>query len=180
MEYRLINFEKEFEELSILYKNSWCKTYIGLLPEELLESFTYDKSKEKWIHFYNNEKNSFIYVAIDKTGGNEVICGFAACKPDDEEQSRGFLYSIHIKSEYKGKGIGKNLIMKSAKHFRDQLGLTSISLRVVVGNDNAYNVYTKLGAEILKHQKMNYYKNVITPEVCLVWNDINQLLLKSN
>ncbi|EGC30047.1 hypothetical protein DICPUDRAFT_83983 [Dictyostelium purpureum] len=175
IEYRLFK-EQDISELSILYIDSWLRTYKNIIPDGFLETLNYDMAEKKWIKFLKEEKDSFAYVAIDKTNDKEVICGLSICKRDDELEYSGLLYSLHVQNGYKGKGIGKNLIKVSAKHFKDHLNLNSLLLWVVDGNANALAVYTKLGAKVLKHQIEVYYSNIETHETCLIWENTDQLL----
>lgn len=65
-------------------------------------------------NYLNTLNSSVTYVAYD----DSILCGYARCREDD-----GFgiyVYDLLIKRSYRGKHIGKKLMEKACKDFKDQ------------------------------------------------------------
>lgn len=74
-----------------------------------------------------------------------------------------YLDSLHIKNEYKGKGIGTRVI-EHLKNYAKANGYQNLRVSIMCDNDRARNLYTKLGAIHL-----NYYTNYETKCKKLYW-----------
>ena len=84
-------------------------------------------------------------------------------KEIDEMEDTLYLDSLHIKDEYKGKGIGTKII-NHLKEYARKKGYKGVSVSIMSGNDRARNLYIKLGAVHL-----NDYINYETKYEKLYW-----------
>lgn len=157
MEIRLL-VEKEIDEMAELYVKSWRATYKGIIPDKILDTITLDRFSKIWKEYITKENNG-IFGAFE----NDIFLGFGAFTPDEEMADTLYLDSLHIKDEYKGKGVGTKIINHLKEYARGK-GYKGVSVSIICGNDRARNLYTKLGAVHL-----NDYNNYETKCEKLYW-----------
>lgn len=145
MKIRLL-IEKDIDEMAKLYVKSWRATYNGIIPAKILDTITVEKFNPIWKNYITKDNNG-IFGAFE----GDIFLGFGAFTPDKNMESTLYLDSLHMKDEYKGKGIGTKIINQLKDYAREK-GYKGISVSVMYGNDRAKNLYTKLGAIHL-----NYY-----------------------
>lgn len=156
----------DIEKIANLYISNWKNTYTGLLSQDFLDSMTVDYGIDKWSKYLNN-KNNKLFVAYD---GDEFL-GFVASKVDDEDASWWYLDSLHVNKNARGRGIGTKLIYEVGKYALHN-NYKSMSICIVCGNDNAGNLYKKLGAAHYKYFIDDFGGTTSNSEK-LVWNDLN-------
>ena len=139
MEIRLLT-EKDIYEMTKLYVKSWKATYNGIVPEKILNTITIEKFSKIWGEYIFKEENG-IFGAFE----NNEFLGFGAFTPDKLMENTLYLDSLHIKNEYKGKGIGAELINRLKKYAKEK-GYKGVSVSIMSENIRARNLYVKLGA----------------------------------
>lgn len=157
MEIRLL-VEKEIDEMTELYVKSWRATYKGIIPDKILDTITIEKFNRIWKEYITKENNG-IFGAFE----NNIFLGFGAFTPDEEMNETLYLDSLHIKDEYKGKGVGTRIINYLKEYAREK-EYKGVSVSIMYGNDRARNLYIKLGAIHL-----NDYTNYETKCEKLYW-----------
>lgn len=70
------------------------------------------------------------------------------------DEEHGFIYELYVFEEYRGKGIGKQLMIAGIEEFKNS-GLKSVRLNVFASNP-ARKIYEQLGFEDLQ-TVMEYY-----------------------
>lgn len=130
----------DIDSISSTYVHNHRTTYRGFLPEEYFETLTEAYAKDKW-DTYLEDKNNRMWVAEDESG----FLGFAASAKDDELDNVWYLDSLHVCERARGKGVGTALI-KAVGKYAFETGYDKMSICIVKGNDNAGNLYRKLGA----------------------------------
>lgn len=133
MEIRLL-VEKEIDEVAELYIKSWRATYKAIIPDKILDRFI-----QTWKDYITKE-NSGIFGAFE----NDVFLGFGAFTPDEEIGNTLCLESLHVKDEYKGKGI-ENKIINHLKEHAMRKGYKGVNVSIISGNYKARDLYTKSG-----------------------------------
>ena len=144
MEIRLL-VKEDINEMVKLYVKSWRATYKGIIPDKILDTITEEKFNKIWNEYITKEKNG-IFGAFE----DENFLGFGAFTPDEDMENVLYLDSLHIKDEYKGRGVGTTII-STLKRYAKQEGYIGISVSVMSGNVRARNLYVKLGAKHLKN-----------------------------
>ncbi len=157
MEIRLL-VEKEIDEMTELYVKSWRATYKGIIPDKILDTITMEKFDKIWKEYITKENNG-IFGAFE----NGIFLGFGAFTQDEEMNEILYLDSLHIKDEYKGKGVGTGIINYLKEYAREK-EYKGVSVSIMYGNDRARNLYIKLGAIHL-----NDYTNYETKCEKLYW-----------
>jgi phosphinothricin acetyltransferase len=114
----------------------------GILNEEerkLLEVLQDPLSNETFYNSWKNE-NFLFYIYLD----NESIpCGHFWCNLGMPGEKYGYIQSIFIEAEYRGRGIGTAILNALEKELKAQ-GFKGIDLHVFT-HTPAYSLYKKLG-----------------------------------
>jgi ribosomal protein S18 acetylase RimI-like enzyme len=104
------------------------------------------KSDQDWARLLPNGKvaaGHHIYVVEDEDGQRVGDLWFAE-RSTDFEGSGGFVYSIEIAEEFRGRGYGRETMELLENEVR-AAGLDRIALNVFGGNDVARSLYRSLG-----------------------------------
>jgi len=110
-------------------------------PEEVA-GVTDDKVIE-WMSPSDVFPEKFILACFD---GDRII-GTAAFRRQDalKECHRGWIWSVYVRSEGRGKGIGRQLMQQLIDEARRIEGLEMLTLTVSVTQTSARTLYTSLG-----------------------------------
>ena len=102
-------------------------------------------SKEEHIYWFQKVDKRFFFVA---EVNNKVVGQIRFTKKKDN------LYevSISIHSEWRGKGIGKKLLIKSLKEFFKEIGNAEVIARVKENNIVSRYLFEKSGFEKVKQE----------------------------
>lgn len=158
--------DSDIEMIANLYIGNWKKTYIGVLPNEFLNSLEVSDGIQKWQEYLGKER-CMIFVAYE----DEKFLGFSACKEDDEIEHCLYLDSLHVSEASRGKGIGTKLL-NTVGHYAYSQGYKCMSICIVKGNSNAKDLYEKLGA---KHYKdfIDCFGSIESNSKKLIWDNLN-------
>lgn len=159
----------DIEKIAELYVKNHRETYKGLLSDDYFESLTSDYAKEKWSAYLRNTCSK-IWVAYNA----EEFLGFAAGTEDANLANTWYLDSLHITENARGKGIGTTLI-KAMMNYAAEIGYSKMSVCIVKGNDNAGNLYNKLGAKHYLDFEDDFCATVSHSEK-LLWDNLSESL----
>ncbi|GAB3064046.1 GNAT family N-acetyltransferase [Virgibacillus ainsalahensis] len=165
--------KEDIKSIARVYVDSWKNTYHGLVPNEYLDTLSYEEAEKKWIDFLKNENEPFIYISINDAG--EVI-GFASGKSIDEENFDGELYSLYLSEESRGLGIGRQLISAIAKHFKEK-GIYSLMVWVMKQNKSGLGFYERMGGKEYIH-RTSMFGGTVIEDVAYGWKDISALCME--
>jgi ribosomal-protein-alanine N-acetyltransferase len=109
-------------------------------------------------HYYENPK-IFLVAEIGNTivGYNMCRIEFGVSYIRGDFTKRGHIISIAVLAEYRGRGIGYNLMSEALKRLKE-CGATEVYLEVRVSNTPAIELYKKLGFKAHKIIK-EYYRD---------------------
>ena len=152
----------DISHIAETYVHNHRPTYKNLLPAEYIETLTPEYAVKKWRE-YIADGNNRVWVAEDESG----FLGFAASMPDEELYNVWYLDSLHVCEKARGKGVGTALLKTVGKYALDN-GYEKMSICIVKGNDNAGDLYRKLGARHYKDftGKMSHSEK-------LLWDDLS-------
>ena len=132
--------ESDRQEIAKIYTGNWQKTYRGLLPDAFLEKMNPEDAAVKW-NDYVRIPGQGIFVA-EESG---TVAGFAAYRPDENDEHALYLDSLHVAEEMRGQGTGTALIRTVGRYAANN-NYVRMTIRIVRGNDAARALYCKLGA----------------------------------
>jgi len=96
----------------------WNSTYTGIVPQEFLDSRTYENKTPQWQRIVGEAKpRSHVYVAVTET--DEVV-GFTSggVNRDETYKFDSELYAIYLLKNHHSKGIGRRLFESQFKNSR--------------------------------------------------------------
>ena len=155
--------------------DAWRATYRGIVSDNYLASYTFEKRVERWrqiLASQENQENSFTFVAETE---EKQIVGFASGS-DAEEPSEGFageLIAIYLLESYQRQGIGRLLVKAVAERFLLQ---QTPSMLVWVLADNPFRAfYESLGGEGVSEKQMEIGGTSLAA-VSYGWKNLENLL----
>ncbi|MEK5068663.1 GNAT family N-acetyltransferase [Sporosarcina sp. FSL K6-1508] len=156
-----------------VHVDSWKSTYINIIPDEFLETLSYDQRTDLWNRNISKEGN---YVFVAENNEREIV-GFADCGKRDGNNvdNSGDLTSIYLLEEYQGRGVGKQLLKQLVLQF-EELGFNRVFVEVLEDNKTRY-FYEYYGANLLESEKTT----IAGTELNLLiyeWNNLNELISK--
>lgn len=158
-------FIEDISLIANLYVSNHKTTYKGLVSDDYLNNLTVEKSAERWKNYLSDERNR-MWVACEE---NKLL-GFVSSMPDETSEKIWYLDSLHTCSEARGNGIGTALI-KTAGEYAFKNGYEKMSVCVVKGNENAKQLYMKLGARHLLSFEDKFDNSRVNSEK-LLWDDL--------
>ena len=159
-----------------VHVDTWRTTYRGIMPDDYLDSLSYDTRADFWARLISNPfAPSFVHVAEDEMGR---IVGFVSGGPQQSEVPGydGELYAIYVLPEAQGKGIGRKLVQACAQTLKER-GITSMLLWVLKDNVPSRAFYESLGGQTLNEQQFELGGATLT-EVGYGWSDTESLLTR--
>jgi ribosomal protein S18 acetylase RimI-like enzyme len=100
---------------------------------------------EKFLPKGLQTETQFLYTAKDEAKNVLGYLWFGVS--GEKEKSHAYIFDVVIESEYRGKGMGKQ-IMLLAEHEIKKLGAKRVGLHVFAFNEVAINLYKSLNYEI--------------------------------
>ena len=153
--------------------DTWRTTYRGIVPEEFLDSMSYEENTQRWgERLRNPESQAGVFVAENDDG---QVVGFVAGGPgrDNDPIYKGELHAIYILQAYQGQGIGRRLTIALVEALLLQ-GIESMLLWVLAANPSR-RFYEALGGELVKASQFDI-AGVSIDEVAYGWLDIRTIL----
>lgn len=94
------------------------------------------------------QTNSKVFIAEAEENKNPVKAGYLVLYPEMREELtgmvQGWVMDVAVLPEYRGRGIGRALLLAAENHCRDT-GLEYLGLAVSTHNVKALTLYEKLG-----------------------------------
>ncbi len=131
---------RAFREIRIEMCGSHPEAF-GQTPEEVAE-MPDDKFIE-WMSASDVFPERFVLACFE----GERIIGTVAFRRDDlhKERHRGWIWSVYVRPEGRGKGISKQLMQQVIDETSNMDGLELLALTVAVTQTGARTLYTSLG-----------------------------------
>ena len=147
----------------------WKSSYVGIIDSGYLNELSLEKRKKSWMSQLN--KGSLIYVAESKNG---EIVGFATpcVERTNHKEYKGEISAIYVLDKYQGQGVGKDLLIKSAKALRNS-NINSLIVWVLKDNPSC-KFYESLNG-VAKESKLIRIGEKDYVAIGYVWDDIDML-----
>jgi ribosomal protein S18 acetylase RimI-like enzyme len=102
-----------------------------------------DEKMLEWMALSDVFPESFVLAATE----DGRVLGTAAFKREDtqKERHRGWIWSVYVKPEGRGKGIARKLMQRLIDEARKMDGLEMLTLVVALTQTEARTLYTSLG-----------------------------------
>ncbi len=155
-----------------VHVDTWKSTYRGIVPDERLDSMTYESDLARGFGSWVKQPPSGWGTLVAVREG-EVV-GFAGCgySREEDREFRGELGAIYVLKDHQGKGVGRALVREVALHLQELRLKTMI---VWVLRDNPYRrFYEGIGGVVIR-ERIAKVAGAQLPEVAYGWGDIAPL-----
>ncbi len=113
----------------------------GQTPEEV--AATTEEKYLEWMSPSDTFPEKFVLAAFEN---NRLIATVAFRREDSiKERHRGWIWSVYVRPDGRGKGISKRLMQIVIDESRKMAGLEMLTLTVAVTQTSARTLYTALG-----------------------------------
>ena len=141
IQYRLAT-KSDAEKIAHIHAHSWQINYKGILTDEYLNNNVFNDRMSIWKQrFESPKKNQHVILAEDK---NKII-GFACTYLKEDKKWGALLDNLHVIADWKGQGIGRELMRRSALWVNENDPNSNFYLLVLKNNKAAIQFYEKLG-----------------------------------
>lgn len=118
-----------------------------------------EEMNNKWINeVMNDMSNKNVYFAIEANETKKTI-GYFTLQKIDLINRNAMLGIVIGNSDYRGKGLGKEIMQNGINYGFNTLGLYKIFLNVLENNESAIKLYKNIGFEIEGVLKQHYFFN---------------------
>ena len=164
---------KDAEGIAKVHVDSWRTTYKGIIPDDYLNSLSYEQRTELWKNNIGNKGN---YVLVAENTEEQVIGFTDAWKRDNNDEENSIdLTSIYLLENYQGMGVGKQLLKTLFEHF-NQEGYDKVYVEVLEENNTRF-FYEYYGANLVKTVE-THIAGAVLKESIYQWESIEEVLEK--
>ncbi len=152
--------------------DTWRVAYRGIVPDEYLDSLSYEKRMGTWRDRMETISNWFTYVAEND---ESQVVGFVegGTERSGHPLYTGEIAAIYVLPGYHRRGVGRQLMAVAAEHLLRQ-GHCALRLWVLAANPSR-RFYEALGGEPAGEREVTI-GGVSLPEVVYGWPDIRVLV----
>ena len=136
---------KDCDLVAEVHVAAWRAAYEGLLPPEFLTALSVERRAAAWRQILQERQSELLLARSDADLMGFV--SFGRSRDEDALPERGEIWSIYLHPQHWSSGVGRALWM-AANERLSQLGFSSTSLWVIIGNERAMRFYAKAGFEV--------------------------------
>ena len=175
MEYRQAGL-RDLDAIANLHAKSWQETYKDILASSYLENNVLEDRYAIWNQRLKAPSESQL-ILIAKDEVKDEVAGFICIETNIREKKAGILLdNLHVAESFKGKGIGKKLILNALSHL-DNLESIGLYLEVLAENKAAIRFYEKLGGIKADEGVWSAPCGTQVNEIIYTWERVNKLRL---
>jgi GNAT superfamily N-acetyltransferase len=167
--------KRDAEAIANLHADSWRSAYRGILSDEYLAYRVHAERVTLWHDRFAADATKPMFVIVAESG--EVLNGFVCVFPQEDPIFGSFLDNLHVAPSRTGQGIGKLLLVESARHLLSIGKVGGLYLWVMEQNKRARQFYARAGAAEVEAKVLPMPDGGRHPEVRCHWPDPARLLL---
>ena len=135
---------QDLHPIAQLHAKSWQQNNRGILDDNYLDNLVQAERLKAWTERFANPVNhQHIITAKD----NGKLCGFTCLFGEKQSEYGIYLDNLHVSKEYKGKGIGRQLMHLAGQWVAKNYPHQGMHLLVFMANTPAIGFYQKLGGQ---------------------------------
>jgi GNAT superfamily N-acetyltransferase len=155
---------------------TWQAAYKGILPDDFLESLSYQQISERWkiVFWENRAPNVAVFIAENEL---KEIVGIAICGPEQSQDPiyHGEIHVLYVLPQNQNQGIGRKLVATCVQHLIQKLKVDTMLIWVIAENPHR-KFYETLGGKMVKEKIKEIGGNMIL-EVGYGWEGITKLAI---
>ncbi len=172
MELRLAEY-KDYERIAHLHAENWKRHYQGILSDSYLEKDVLDDKLLIWqIRLTNPPFNQHIVLAEE--GG--LLLGFACIFGNHDFERGSYIDAMHVDESYRGRGIGKQLLLNIAEWQQQYFKDSGLYLEVVAQNTSAIDFYRHIGGQECQERMWQAPGGTEVMEKVFCWSNAQSLV----
>jgi ribosomal protein S18 acetylase RimI-like enzyme len=156
--------------------DTWRAAYKGIVPDDFLESLSYQSITERWRVAFWEYRNPDVGIFVAESESRDIV-GIAICGPQGNQDPfyRGGIFVLYVLPEYQNLGIGRRLVAACVQHLVQKLGFDTLLIWVLA--ENPYRkFYESLGGRPVR-EKTEEIGGRMLLEVGYGWEGIHLNLL---
>ncbi len=174
MEIRLAEYS-DYESIAELHVRSWKTYYQGILNQEYLENEALSDRLVIWQTRLTNPPFNQHILLMEEQG---KLVGFICAFGNHDFDRGSIIESLHIDPDYRGRGLGKDLIREMAKWIEHYFPDNGVYLEVLAQNRQSVDFYDHIGGEHQVEQLWKVPHDNPVPEQVYAWKT-PQVMLQS-
>jgi ribosomal protein S18 acetylase RimI-like enzyme len=132
------------ENIASLHAESWKNSYSNILSSSYLQDEVANDRRKVWLErFMVSPTNQHVILAQQ----NDLLIGFVCVYLNYEYQYGSLIDNLHVKPQYKGQGLGKQLVNRASDIIFENCDTRSMHLWVYKDNSSAISFYEKIGGK---------------------------------
>lgn len=120
----------------------WRTSYAGFLPPDVIDRYDDDSARALWRPTLRNPPAGAIVLVAERT--RRGVLGVIRIGPDPGEPTAGHVYSLYVRPDAHGLGVGTRLLAAANDRFRRD-DVHEATLWVFAANAAALGFYARLG-----------------------------------
>ena len=166
--------QDDFEGIAKVRVDTWRVAYKGIVPDDFLESLSYQRIAERWREVFWEDKSPGMAVFVAENEREDIV-GIAVCGPEQSQDPvyRGEIYILYVLPQYQRQGIGHALVAACVQHLVQQLAAETLLIWTIA--ESPYRrFYESLGGKVVR-ETIKEIGGKMIPEVGYGWEEIRQL-----
>lgn len=165
---------KDAGRIARIHVDSWRSTYAGLLPDDVLLNLDSRAHEARWWrHALRRARRRHIVLVADDS--EQGVVGFGSCGPsrDAALPFTGEVYTIYLRDEFHGEGIGKRMFVALSRRVLETQGPSLVVW--ALSNNPARFFYQALGGRFVA-RRSGTLGGVAIEELAFGWDDVSELV----
>ena len=170
---------EDAEAVAAVHVMAWQESYAGLMPAEMLASFSVEDRAKRWRRILGKPDPAIATAAFVACAPNGSVAGFSSCglQRSAELARAGFggeFQALYVLRAAQRRGIGRALMGAMARDLADR-GLQGSALWVLEGNQPALKFYAVLGGAVVAHREDRRGESIVLAEIAYGWASMASL-----
>ena len=162
----------DIQTVAQLHARSWQLHYRGILSDQYLDHEIEAERLDVWTkRMKTPNEEQYIVIAFD----GDTPCGFGCVFLHHDPEYGALLDNLHVAYEWKGKGIGRVLMQKTAAWVKQQAPDEKYYLMVWKDNLDAIRFYERMGGKRVKTFPYKISDDRYADVHVYLWEDLSSL-----
>jgi GNAT superfamily N-acetyltransferase len=169
-------YQNDFEGIAKVRVDTWRVAYKGIVPDDFLESLSYQQIAERWKKIFWEDKRPGVAIFVAENEQKEIV-GIAVCGPEQSQDPvyRGEIYILYVLPHYQRQGIGHALVAACVQHLVQQSAVETMLIWAAA--ESPYRrFYESIGGKLVREKSKEIGGKMI-PEVGYGWEKIHQFTM---
>ncbi|MCB0607651.1 MAG: GNAT family N-acetyltransferase [Lewinellaceae bacterium] len=164
------------EAIAQLHTESWRDHYRGIFPDSYLDGGIFDDRIQVWAERFAQPQSNQWGAAAEENGR---LVGFAFGYGLEDPEWGSYLDNLHVRPDYKGRGIGKVLMQMTAQWIVETYDRHDFYLWVLEANHASRAFYERIGGRNAGMKNWDTPGGGFADCLRIAWKDAKALLVNN-